>query len=74
MKAKDWEFKKVLTDFEDGRAGSKSMHQFFSKNIMEYCDNHSDAQVHCFISGFMRGIAWTKAKHNIKDNINEKNI
>ena len=65
MKAKDWEFEKLIPDAEDCEAACKSCSTWM--NLPR--DNRIDAEnvVDTFHGAFMRGLAWAKAKYNIKD-------
>lgn len=61
MKAKDWKFKKIIPDGEDCEAAYKSCGEFIKLTNIDM------GAVDSYHSGFMRGLAWAKAKYNIKD-------
>ena len=61
MKAKDWKFEKLIPDEEDCKAACNTFSEF--NKLPDVGMNSVDY----FHSGFMRGLAWAKAKYNIKD-------
>ena len=65
MKAQDWEFEKIIPDEEDCKAACKSSVAFINLPILE--GDEVSNTVDTYHSGFMRGLAWAKAKYNIKD-------
>lgn len=67
MKAKDWKFEKILPDSEDHEARMKACSEFMRIAYEQSCSNQGELIVGCFSSGFFRGIAWAKAKYEIKE-------
>ena len=65
MKAKDWEFEKIIPDGEDCEAACKSCATFI--DLPRIDGNDGENFVDTYHSAFMRGLAWAKAKYNIKD-------
>lgn len=65
MKAEDWEFEKIIPDVEDCRAACNTCKKYM--DLPDLGGNEGEKQVHMFHGGFMRGLAWAKAKYNIKD-------
>jgi hypothetical protein len=71
MKAKDWEFKKIIPDGEDCDAAVKAcsgyLNVFDKLAAMERIGSLDKSSVDAFHTGFMRGLAWAKAKYDIKE-------
>lgn len=65
MKAKDWEFEKILPDIDDAEARYNCCRDFM--NLPEIKLNDGERRVGDFSAGFNRGLAWAKAKYEIKD-------
>ncbi len=65
MKAEDWKFKKIIPDGEDCQAASNCCKAYI--DLPDMGGNPGEREVHSFHSGFMRGLAWAKAKYGIKE-------
>lgn len=67
MKAKDWKFTKIIPDEEDCIAACNSFSDFDRIAVKKKSSCEAARLIDFYHSGFWRGVAWTKAKYEIKD-------
>jgi hypothetical protein len=64
LKGSEWNFTKYLPDVEDVEAACRSAQTFFS--LPDYGSSDGEKEVHCFHSGFNRGVKWALDKHRLE--------